>query len=95
MGKGINALFGLKTEEDQYREISNKLSRTSPTIQKQAYSWQNVEIPEYEVTKTTRATVHIFDVKNKEYQSVPISLSSSEKWLVPNTEKCLLSTFEA
>ena len=38
------------------------------------------------MTKTTRATVHIFDVKNKEYQSVPISLSSSEKWLVPNTE---------
>jgi len=86
MGKGINALFGLKTEEDQYREISNKLLRTSPTIQKQAYSWQNVEIPEYEVTKTAKGTIHIFDVKNKEYQSVPVSLSSSEKWLVPNSE---------
>ena len=86
MGKGINALFGLKTEVDRSRELSNKLSRTSPTIQKQAYSYQNVKIPEYQVTKSAKATVHIFDVKNKEYQSVPVSLSSSEKWLVPNSE---------
>jgi hypothetical protein len=86
MGKGINALFGLKTEEDQYREVANKLSRTNPTIQQQAYSYQNIEIPEYEVTKSAKGTVHIFDVNNKEYQSVPVSLSSSEKWLVPNSE---------
>jgi len=86
MGKGVNALLGLKTEEDRYRKLSNRLSRTSRTIQKQAYSYQNIEIPEYEVTKVAAATVHIFDVKNKEYQSVPVSLASSKKWLVPNSE---------
>jgi hypothetical protein len=84
MGQGVNALFGLKTEEDQYREVENKLSRTSPSIQKQSYANVNVVIPEYEVTRSASATIHIFDSKNREYKSLPISLIVSEKWLVPN-----------
>lgn len=84
MAQGLNAMFGLKTEEDQYREVENKLLRTSPSIQEASYANVNVAIPEYEVTRSASATIHIFDSKNKEYKSLPISLIASEKWLVPN-----------
>ena len=85
LGQGLNSLFGLTTKEDRYRQLSNELSRTPATVSQAAYTTQRVEIPEYEVVKTARAIIHIFDINNKQYLTLPVELKDREKWLVPNS----------
>ena len=85
LAQGINSAFGLKTNEDRYRQLSNQLGRTPVTISKDTYRSQKVAIPEIEITRLAKVTVHIFDVTNKQYLTLPVVLKEKEKWLVPNS----------